>query len=325
MKSARASAPGKLMLLGEHAVVYGHPCLVTAVDIRYSAAVTPLDKSTPAIHIHRAESSAARVIPLNELGQLSEPETAFVEAVVKRVHQQRTIATSLRIETDGPAISYGLGSSSAVTVAAAAALNESLDLGFGNRELFDLCFEAVLDVQGKASGFDVAAAIYGGTLYFSERGEVITPLDVPSLPIVIGYSGAKVGTVSLVEKVAQLHSRQPFMVESIFELVHRLTDDGRYALEQKAWAELGDLFNIQQGLLDALGVSTLPLSRLIEAARSAGAWGAKLSGAGGGDCMVALAEPDSVEAIRRAIHDAGGEIVEYASNASGVRIESSAT
>jgi mevalonate kinase len=313
------------MLLGEHAVVYDHPCLVTAVDIRYSASITPLEESAPALHILRGGSSVDRVVPLSNLGQRPDPGTAFVEAVVNRVHQQHTIPGSLHIETDGPAISYGLGSSSAITAATAVAVNESLTLGLSSRELFDLCLQAVLDVQGKASGFDVASAIYGGTLYFSERGAVIRPLELPTLPIVIGYSGAKVGTVSLVENVAQLRSRQRFMVESMFELMHRLTDDGRYALEQKAWADLGDLFNIQQGLLDALGVSSPQLARLIEAARSAGALGAKLSGAGGGDCMFALASPDSAAAIRRAITDAGGVLIEYPINAPGARLKPFAT
>jgi mevalonate kinase len=325
MQPAKASAPGKLMLLGEHAVVYGHSCLVTAVDIRYSASVTPLEESPPALKIHRGRSSVTRVVPLTDLGQRLDPGTAFVEAVANRIQQHHPIPASLHIETDGPPISYGLGSSSAITAATAAALNESLALGLSNRELFDLCLEAVLDVQGKASGFDVASAIYGRTIYFSSWGQIITPLNVPSLPIVIAYSGAKVGTVSLVEKVAELFSRQHSGVSGIFDVMFQLTENGERALEDQEWADLGDLFNIQQGLLDALGVSSPQLARLIEAARSAGALGAKLSGAGGGDCMIALASPDTTDPVRRAITDAGGLLIDYAANTPGVRIKPSAT
>jgi mevalonate kinase len=316
-----ASAPGKLMLFGEHAVVYGQPCLVTTVGLYVTATVEARDSadvviSTPTL---RAEGRDHHVA-LTALGQQLQPETAFVEAVAARVVQRLNKPHGLFIATDGPALSYGLGSSSAVTVAVTAALNACYQLNLDQRGLFDLAYAAVLDAQGKGSGFDVAAAIYGGTIWYERRGALIEPLHVAGLPFLIGYSGAKVSTRRFVDGVGRLHERHPVVVDQIFATMAQIVHEARPALEQGNWQAIGDLMDINQGLLDALGVSTPPLNALITATRAAGALGAKLSGAGGGDCMFALAgeQPAAVAAAIRAT----GELVDLPLGVAGVHVHS---
>jgi mevalonate kinase len=317
-----ASAPGKLMLLGDHAVVYERPCLVTAVDIRYQATVTKTSDSiieimTPAL----AAQGERYTVDRSEIGRLGRPEATFVEAVIARVLRSFDIEGGLKVETDGPTISYGLGSSSAITVATAEALNGLFGLGLDKRALFDICYHAVLDVQGAGSGFDVAAAIYGGTLYFQTGGAVIEPLNPESLPFIIGYSGEKVGTVSLVAGVADLRRRIPAVMDAVFDLSRQIVEDGRGYLLTRDWRRLGDVMNVHQGLLAGMGVSAPQLSRLIFAARDAGALGAKLSGAGGGDCMFALVNSENRADVVAAIESAGGQVLDLAMNTEGVRLE----
>lgn len=314
-----ASAPGKLLLLGDHAVVYDRPCLVTAVDIRYTVSIetrqdTLLTISTPQMRDKGQLYSRS----LEDLAAPFPQETAFVEAAVARIFAQFGGGAGLEIVTDGPQISYGLGSSSAVTVATAAALTRLLGHDLKPRQLFDLCYRAVLDVQGTGSGFDVAAAVYGGTLYFVSGGQVIEPLSQFDLPLIIGYSGEKVGTVNLVRSVADLFERYPNLVDPLFNLSQRVVEKGRIALLNSDWAQFGDYMNIHQGILESLGVNTERLSRLIYAARDAGASGAKLSGAGGGDCMFALVDQHAEESVKAALIRAGGQIVDYALHAQGV-------
>jgi mevalonate kinase len=316
-----ASAPGKLLLLGDHAVVYGHPCLVTAVDLRYRATIERCPNSdilieTPALN----KQDAVRQVAAESVGQDSPPETAFVEAAVARFFEHFNLRDGLAITTSGPTKSFGLGSSSAVTVATVAALAGIFEIGLTKKALFDLAYQAVLDVQGTGSGFDVAAAVYGGTLYYMNRGERIESLEIDQLPLVIGYSGAKVGTVNLVKQVAGLYKRQQSAVNGVFDLMHQLVDEGRGHLLSGNWRAFGELANLNQGLLDGLGVNTLRLALLIDAARSAGALGAKLSGAGGGDCMFAVYDTDAVN-LATALIEAGGEIVPLSLHAPGVAVE----
>ncbi len=313
--SITATAPGKLMLMGEHAVVYGYPCLVTAVDLRYSVTLTPADDATVTINTPQLHTS--RTVPLADAGAASPRATAFVEAVIARFRDHFGLTDGFTLTTDGPQISYGLGSSSAVTVATAAALNQYANSGLDKKGLFNACFLAVMDVQGRGSGYDVASAIYGGTIYYRKDPFSVERLErVPSL--LIGYSGSKVGTVGLVAGVADLRERFPELIDSVFDTIGPTVDAGFVALSEGDAVRFGALTNVHSGLTDALGVNTAILSRLVYAARDAGALGAKLSGAGGGDCMFALVTDATRAGVEAAITDAGGQIVRLPIDAPGV-------
>ncbi len=320
------SAPGKLVLFGDHAAVYGHPCIVTAVDLRYTVHIEASD--SPGIHIDTADLRASGIRYHVTAGQLSahnRRETAFVEAALKRLLAEYPCLTGLQIRTDGPAQSYGLGSSSAITAATIAAYAALLDLKLTPRQIFDLAYAAVLDVQGTGSGVDLAAAIYGGTVYYVKGGSVLDSLALDSLPIVIGYSGAKVSTINLLAQVADLRARHPHMIDTLLGLMAEISTEARGLLETDAWDRTGELMNLNQGLLDALGVSTLNLNRLIVAAREAGAYGAKLSGAGGGDCMFALCAPERRAQVAEGIAQASGQVIDLPVHATGLRRESPST
>ena len=313
------------MLFGEHAVVYGYPCIVTAVNLRYSVTMERVQGPTIAIDTPVMRKFGQHFsAPIDTiLRQTQYPRAAaFVLAAVKRFHNQYPFEGGLTIQTDGPEISYGLGSSSAVTVASIAALAELFKVTVSSAEVYTMAVDAVLEVQGKGSGFDVASAIYGGTLYFEKGGKVIEPLEVPELPIVIGFSGDKVSTTNLIDQVAGLKARHPETVEGIFEVMHEIVWQASRFLDIQDWESLGDLMNINQGLLDGLGVSTPQLAKQIFAARKAGAFGAKLSGAGGGDCMFALVDPGKKQQVSEAIEKAGGNLVGLNTGVNGVRIGS---
>ncbi|MBV7330694.1 mevalonate kinase [Chloroflexi bacterium TSY] len=322
MSKVTASAPGKLMLFGEHAVVYGYPCLVTAVDMRVWVSVAL--QSEPQIDLDVSTSTRDYTIPVSSLSETKQTfpaEISFVMAVVQRIFRQFNLDTGLKISSKGPTDSHGLGSSSSVTVATATALNQLLDLGLTQSALFALCYSAVLDVQGRASGYDVAAGVYGGTLYYARQGQTIQPLAVENLPIVIGYSGNKAQTVQYVNQVYHLRQQQPELANHIFDLICRIVDKAHTAILRQKWQDVGQLMNINQGLLDSLGVNTLPLATIILAARDAGAWGAKLSGAGGGDCMFAICSETDLNLVGRAIEQVDAKRIDLETNVPGARIE----
>lgn len=316
-----ASAPGKLMLYGEHAVVYGSPCIVTAVDQRVSVTVEPngegeIHVSSPNVGLDEYHKKISR------LGKDDLPKSmAFVEHLVKRVYQKYDLNKGIRISTSSDFSSqFGFGSSAAVVVALAKALDSFFKLKMGNREIFEIAYQAVLDVQGVGSGFDVAASVYGGTLYYVTPGDVIEQIYLGNLPMVVGYTGIKADTSTLIRQVAEL-KRNERWVDSVFRDIKVLVNEAKDQFVKNDFVQLGKLMNKNQKLLSTLNVSSVELDKLIKVANLAGAYGAKLSGAGGGDCMIAFSGEEERQAVIDAITQAGGTWMKVQTGAEGVRIE----
>jgi mevalonate kinase len=358
MKKVTVSAPGKLMLFGEHAVVYGQPCIVTAVGQRMRATAERTDTPSLLINAKDVQIKDYRK-PLESLGRGNIPKGArFVEVAVANFHKAYPIKDGgIRVLTSSDFTStMGFGSSSASVVCVIKALAELSGLKLSTRSLFELCYKTVIDVQKKGSGFDIAAALAGGTIGYHKTGKVIEPLALPSpepssgrpgrppspaeaephpaarrghplpggegvLPLVIGYSGVKADTVELMKQVAALAQKKPKLVEQIYTQIGQLVPAAKNAMLAGNWQMAGEYMTINQGLLEGLGVSTPKLDAMIKAARSAGAYGAKLSGAGGGDCMIAFVPQEKRASVAFAITQAGGEAIDIPVGVEGAKTE----
>lgn len=317
------SAPGKLMLFGEHAVVYDRPCLVTAVDQRMRATVELTEEKVFALDAPEVKISGYWR-PISELGKGVMPKGAqFVEVAVKNFTKKYPVSGGVKVTTaSGFSSQVGFGSSSASTACVLKALSEISGKELDNKKLFDLAYKTVLNVQGKGSGFDVATAIYGGTLYFVTGGKTIEPLPITDMPLVIGYTGIKADTVTLMADAAKKMKAQPERVGRIYDAIAKLTEEAKIKMLEGDWERVGTLMNFNQDYLRDLGVSSEKLEALISAAKGAGAWGAKLSGAGGGDCIVALVSEKTRPLVEAAIIKAGGQVIHPDRiGAPGVRIE----
>lgn len=316
-----ASAPGKLMLYGEHAVVYGSPCIVTAVDQRVRVSVEPNGEGE--IHVCSPNVGLDEYHKqIDRLGRDDVPKSMqFVEHLVKRFYLKNKIKRGIRISTESDfSTQFGFGSSAAVVVALAKALARYFDVEMDNKALFEMAYQAVLDVQGVGSGFDVAASVYGGTIYYVTPGTVIEEICKGDLPMVVGYTGVKADTPTLIRQVAEL-KRNEGWVDSVFADITKLVDRAKLLFVGKDFVQLGKLMNKNQKLLATLNVSSVELDKLIKASRDAGAYGAKLSGAGGGDCMVAFVKENQKAKVVEAIQQAGGSWMDVKTGAQGVRIE----
>ncbi len=328
MPSVTASAPSKVMLLGDHAVVYGYPCIVTAADLRMQVSARLL--GTPDVTIHASGLAQPFAATAEQLmsAQALPREVEFVACALRTFWKSYGAPFGVELATRSQfSQSYGLGSSSAVTVATIKALSEAAGFAADRDHIFRLSYETVLEVQkGIGSGFDVAAATYGGTLYFVSGGKIIHSFAQQALPLVIGYSGVKARTTIFVRKVAQFRRKFPDFVGFIMESIGKTVDRARPSLEQGDYELFGQYMNLNQGYLAALEVSTPELDALISAARQAGACGAKLSGAGGGDCMIALVGQEDRAKVEAAIRDSGipgAEVLAVKTGAEGVRLEPS--
>jgi mevalonate kinase len=294
------------MLMGEHAVLYGQPCMVTAINQRLTVTV---EQAGSTIDIQSPQTK----------------DTRYIDAAVTRATREWQLDyQGLKITTESTFSGrYGFGSSSAVTVGVLTALAGEFGKEPKHEEIFTIGRQVVLDVAGKGSGFDIASAVWGGTLWFARGGTEIVDLpDFRDAALVVGYSGEKADTKSLIEEVSKKHKADTQKVERIMGAIGELVAQGREAYTQGDWKRLGTYMNFNQEYLRDLGVSTQKLEALVSGAKSAGAWGAKLSGAGGGDCMIAIGPRDTTKAIGKAIQNAGGEVVDVQPHAEGVRVES---
>lgn len=321
-KRVEVSAPGKLMLFGEHAVIYNRPCIVTAVDqrMRVSAELT----GTKIIKLEAPDVGVREYIEKIGVDAKSElPKGArFTITAVRNFFSYFKIRSGVTVRTKSEFSSeFGFGSSSSVTTAVLKALSLLFDIELSNKELFELSYRTVLDVQGLGSGFDLAAAIWGGTIYFKSTGLEIASLKVYDLPLTVGYTGIKADTPTLVRHVADFYLRNENLANHIFDSMAVIVDQARDSLAELDMENLGYLMNVNQGLLDSLGVNTPELSNLIYGARQAGAIGAKLSGAGGGDCMIALSPGQHRVQVERSMERLGGKVIKIKIGAPGVQSE----
>src|SRR3989344_5012550 len=217
MNRITTSSPGKLMLFGEHAVVYNRPCVVTAVDTRLCLGVELVDGK---VGVEARDVS----------------DTRFVDAAFSNFVEKYPVNSGVRVTTvSGFSSQFGFGSSSASTVCVLKALSELTGKKLQNKSLFDLAYKTVLDVQGKGSGFDVAAAIYGGTLYFVTGGKVIEPLKIKNMPLVIGYTGVKADTVSIMNEVSAKMKAQPERVKRIYDAIAKLVNEAKPKMIEGDW------------------------------------------------------------------------------------------
>jgi mevalonate kinase len=285
---------GKIILLGEHAVVYGYPALAAALD----RGVTIAPVATPAGGPLRLE---LRVWNVAVVAGDDHPVARSLAAIADELGAGRPPLSLIGDAQIPPGA--GLGSSAALAVAVARAvlthLQRPLDLGLLTRAAG--ASEAL--VHGRPSGVDVALAIAGGVGVFRRTTGLVPLTRVPPLRVLVGPSGAPRSTAAMIDQVAQATGGQPD--DARLRELGALTDTAAAALIAGDRAGLGAAMNRAQGLLADLGVSTPALDALCEAARAAGADGAKLTGAGGGGAVIAVAPPGREPAVLAAWKQAG--------------------
>jgi mevalonate kinase len=299
-----SSAPGKVYLFGEHAVVYGEPAVPCAIERR--ARVRVEERDGDALRVH-AEDLTLDGFTVEYSGVADAPDVDVSESLVEAavgyidgaVAQARDVADrpnagfEITVEREIP-LGAGLGSSAAVVVAGIDAATRELGVELTPREVAGRAYQVEYEVQdGQASRADTFCSAVGGAVRV-EGDDCRAIEEVPNLPFVIGYDGGAGDTGELVAGVRALREEYDFAaatVESIGDVVRA----GERALSDGDFEELGRLMDFNHGLLEALGVSARSLDELVWAAREADALGAKLTGAGGGGCIVALDETEGAE------------------------------
>lgn len=300
-----ASAPGKAILFGEHAVVYGKPAIAVAVNRR--AYVTLKKREDKRIHVKindlnlsgfiDPENGEVQVEDLDEKAEVKEKGILdYILSAVLKVQNGFDQGMNIEVDLDIP-IGAGLGSSAAITVATIAAVSKFSGVKLSEDEIVEHAHNVELKVQGAASRIDTTLSTYGGVIYLSKDAEGVLPLKIDwNIPLVVGYTEERGNTGEIVESVKLKKEAYPEVINPILNAVEAVTDDAVNALVEKDERRIGELMNINHGLLDAMGVNTGDLSRMAYTARKAGALGSKITGAGGGGSIIAYC-PGKVDEV----------------------------
>jgi mevalonate kinase len=282
------SAPGKVFLFGEHAVVYGKPGIAMAIKPRVFVTVR-MSK-----HPQRAKSP-------------------YIDGCFDAMGVMGSVYINSQIPS-----SSGLGSSAAVTVATLSAINDEFSLHKTREEIANMAFEIEKKVQkGRASPTDTTVSSYGGIVLISGGSRRRLPPE--NLHLVIGDSLVSHSTAKMVELVGEQKKKHPDIVDPILNAIEGVSLSAIHYLNNPK--ELGRYMDMNHALLEALGVGHPQLSKIVLAARAEGAFGAKITGAGGGGCMVALCPKHLKQRVANAIEACDARAIVTGIDIEGARKE----
>jgi mevalonate kinase len=298
-----ATAPGKIILFGEHAVVYGRPAIaVPVLQVRAKAVINFDPRSAPGRVILRAPDIGLETT-LSDLPE-NHPLAAVIWKAASAMKLSHIPACTIQVTSNIP-IAGGMGSSAAVSVAILRAFSTSLGYPLSDEQVSKLAYEVEVIHHGTPSGIDNSVITYAKPVYFV-KGKMIEILQVKrSFTLLIGDTGVQSPTANVVSDVYQAWEEAGEQFEWLFDAVGTIAASAREAIEVGSIDSLGPLMNENHALLRKMGVSSPELDTLVEAACSAGALGAKLSGAGRGGNMIALVTPESSDKVARELVNAG--------------------
>ena len=284
-----ASAPGKIILTGEHFVVNGAYSLAAALDKRVRVSISEVSDDSYII------SGGRKSRQVDNDGRFRMVKSIMAD-VIQRSRSKTRFAVSISSQIPSGS---GLGSSAAVSVATSAAALKFFRLDTSPESVFETALNGEKKVHGNPSGIDVEASIKGGMVLFSKTvGAKSIPME-RALHILVIYTGKARKTGILISKVREKKRRFPSFFERLTSAASFMSLGMLDAISCGDLPRLGAFMNISQTALNWIGVSTPYLERMLEEVAALGVFGVKLTGAGGGGSIIVLPKPDTAEEILR--------------------------
>lgn len=303
MPAISASAPGKIILFGEHAVVYGRPAIAVPIpQVRAKTIVSAEPRlAGGAVRIQApaagVDAFLAELPPDNPLGKA-------VSLVLEELGLLRSPACTLRVTSTIP-VAAGLGSGAAVTVSILRAFSTFLGHPLPDNRVCELSYEVEKLYHGTPSGIDNTVITYASPVFYVKGQNVEMFRARRPFTILIADTGVSSPTKIAVGDVRRLWQQDAARYEALFDAIAEITLQARQALEKGHIHLLGPLMDRNHELLQALSVSSPELDHLVQTACRAGALGAKLSGGGRGGNCIALAAPEAAAHLVEALKAAG--------------------
>jgi len=310
----RSSAPGKVILSGEHSVVYGYPCLVAAVDLRSEASVEAIPEDV--IDVTSDRLGRQRFRPTEAGGGGLSPIASVAALALRKAG--RGGGLRIKVSSQIP-MGSGLGSSASVLVAVASACSNALGLRIGSDEIAAMASEGERRVHFMPSGVDVNIALHGGAIIYRRGMPPERAIYPEGIGLILGDTGSPRRTGDMVKRVADLAESSPDLFKICLRSLGDITARMGQALAGSDMVEVGRMMLLNHAVLCLLGVSSEALNRLVSSAIASNALGAKLTGAGGGGCVVAIAPPGKEREVAEKMGEAGSTPFIVSISREGVR------
>ncbi|MGP8125223.1 MAG: mevalonate kinase [Nitrososphaerales archaeon] len=290
---AIAEAPSKAIITGEHFVVHGAWALAAALPRRVRAEVS----ESPRLNVISDRFSSAQAPGLH-------PIIGVVEAMAKEFSFDARLRVSVRSEVPEGA---GLGSSASAMVAVASAVSRLQSLDLQQSDIIRLSMVGEKEIHGNPSGIDAAACALGGVVLF-RPGSAPKGLSFNGRrSLIIAFSGKKRSTKRQIRRVAGVKEKYPSLFGGLTEAASEVSLIAAQRLAEGDMRGLGRILSFNHAVLSTIGVSSRPLDGLVDLALSLGAYGAKLTGAGGGGSVVAVAPGGKEKSIISGLRGRGFE------------------
>ena len=302
MNSLVATAPGKVILFGEHAVVYGKPAIAVPVSsLRASAEVSSVTVS--GLHIHAKDIGDDVHLIDSAAADLTNP-LVYTARLVLEHFASPAPNVEISVKSQIP-IASGLGSGAAISAALARTVALVLGQSLDNDALNPLVYEVEKIHHGTPSGIDNTVIVYEQPVYFVRDKPIDTIHIARPFHLLIAESGQRALTKDTVGDVRKLFEAEPERVHRVFDRIGDIVNAAREKIKVGEIEEIGLLMQDNHALLRELTVSSAVLDRLVSAALGAGALGAKLSGGGRGGNIIALVSESRRESTKTALLQAG--------------------
>lgn len=319
---SRASAPTKIILFGEHFVVYGKPAILAAIEKRIYSSINIRNDNSINLNINNIheEIDIDNILLLKDKGFTNLAHPLFIVIYDTLMRFNARFGLNVKIDSDVP-FGSGLGTSSAASASLITTIFNLFGM-FDKEEIFSLTLNAEKLIHNNPSGADPAISISGGLIIFRkyDDNKMIIPLEYDKeLEFMIVYSGEERITGKMVDNVRSIKDKNPQLFEIFANKSEEITQDAIQALKNKDYALVGKLMTKNHELLNRLGVSSQTLNRLVEHALNNGALGAKLTGAGGGGSIIVLFNADNRNRLLEAFK--GNKIFVTKISNNGIKIE----
>ena len=299
MKS-KASAPGKVILFGEHFVVYGVKAILCSIDKRVTVTAEKTNERKISIN---SKIGKLDLEPDKSIFEINSPLKPFYYLANKAIKNENS-GIHIEIDSEIP-LGAGLGSSSACCVAGAAAIFKLFG-EISKEKILEYAIEAERTIFENTSGADCTVCTYGGIMEYDKNNGFKKIEDEPNFQLVIANSNIEHSTQSMVSNVKEFENKNKEKFSELSELESKLVEDVLKLVKENKIDEIGEKINQNQKYLETIGISNSELTKMIKIGQES-SFGAKITGSGGGGCIFALTNESNLEKVLKKFKDSNYE------------------